>query len=183
MSSRGSTENGDSGEIIPAGILLVSLIFGGYIVWNRPFGGNTGYVWWIFLAASVLGVLYVGWGFRTITQQSGVFAAVNWLFNGIHTDKSQSSPSTNSTEKTPPPTERLKNELYFQRADRQCEWCEKRVDSPDVHHITPRSEGGPNTPENLIVLCPNCHRKADRGAISKSKLKYRVNEQLADLEV
>ncbi|WP_425607549.1 HNH endonuclease [Natrinema zhouii] len=47
----------------------------------------------------------------------------------------------------------------------------------------PRSEGGPNMPKNLIVLCPNCHRKADSGTISRSKLKYRVNEQLADLEV
>jgi|AntDeeMetagen192_2_1112575.scaffolds.fasta_scaffold00006_74 5-methylcytosine-specific restriction endonuclease McrA len=183
MSSRNSAEKEGSGEIVPAGVLLVSLIFGGYIVWNRPFGGSTGYVWWIFLVASILGILYVGWGFRVVTKQSGMFAAVNWLFANSRNNKSHSSPSNDTTEKTPPPPESLKNELYFQRADRRCEWCEERVDSPDVHHIMPRSEGGPNTPKNLIVLCPNCHRKADSGTISRSKLKYRVNEQLADLEV
>jgi tetratricopeptide (TPR) repeat protein len=28
----------------------------------------------------------------------------------------------------------------------------------DKHHIEPISESGPNTAENLIVVCPNCHR-------------------------
>ena len=85
-----------------------------------------------------------------------------------------SSSSDNSTEKTPPASEKLKNELYFERADKHCEWCGDRIDSPDVHHIQPREEGGPNKKSNLIVLCPTCHRKADRGAISRSKLKYQI---------
>jgi len=99
MSSRNSAEKEGSGEIVPAGVLLVSLIFGGYIVWNRPFGGSTGYVWWIFLVASILGILYVGWGFRVVTKQSGMFAAVNWLFANSRNNKSHSSPSNDTTEK------------------------------------------------------------------------------------
>lgn len=81
-------------------------------------------------------------------------------------------------EKINPAPENLKNELYFERANQHCEWCEEWVDTPEIHHITPRSEGGKNIAENLIVLCPNCHRKADRGIISKSKLEYKLNRQM-----
>jgi 5-methylcytosine-specific restriction endonuclease McrA len=28
----------------------------------------------------------------------------------------------------------------------------------DVHHIVPRSEGGPNQPTNLVTLCGGHHR-------------------------
>ena len=29
----------------------------------------------------------------------------------------------------------------------------------DVHHIIPVSEGGDDSPKNLITLCRNCHKK------------------------
>lgn len=81
---------------------------------------------------------------------------------------------TFGVEQTPPAPEKLKNDLYFDRANQCCEWCETWVDQPHVHHIKPRREGGPNNRMNLIVLCPNCHTKADRGAISRSKLKAKL---------
>jgi|SRR3990172_1566554 len=31
------------------------------------------------------------------------------------------------------------------------------------HHIVPVSSGGKNTKENIIVVCPTCHKKFDRG--------------------
>lgn len=31
------------------------------------------------------------------------------------------------------------------------------------HHIVPVSNGGKNTKENIIVVCPTCHKKFDRG--------------------
>tara|TARA_Y100001970_G_scaffold292291_1_gene432950 strand:+ start:15 stop:575 length:561 start_codon:yes stop_codon:yes gene_type:complete len=80
-------------------------------------------------------------------------------------------------EKTNPTPENLKNELYFERANQHCEWCEEWVDTPEIHHIVPRSEGGKNTTGNLIVLCPNCHRKADHGVLSRSKLEYKLNRK------
>jgi hypothetical protein len=36
----------------------------------------------------------------------------------------------------------------------------------DVHHITPRSEGGPNLAENLLTLCSAHHRATHRGQLS-----------------
>jgi 5-methylcytosine-specific restriction endonuclease McrA len=40
----------------------------------------------------------------------------------------------------------------------------------DVHHIIPVSEGGKNEINNMITLCPNCHRLAHRNLLSKEKL-------------
>ncbi|GAW94380.1 NUDIX domain-containing protein [Calderihabitans maritimus] len=37
----------------------------------------------------------------------------------------------------------------------------------EPHHIRRRSDGGPDRPEFMIALCPNCHRKAHHGADQK----------------
>jgi formylglycine-generating enzyme required for sulfatase activity len=41
----------------------------------------------------------------------------------------------------------------------RCCLCPQHEDVTDLHHIIPISEDGPNTEDNLIVVCPNCHRK------------------------
>ena len=48
----------------------------------------------------------------------------------------------------------------------------------DIHHITPRHKGGTEDPSNLVVLCPSCHRYADRGAYSTSQLRKLMKEHL-----
>lgn len=48
-----------------------------------------------------------------------------------------------------------------------CGWDD---DTCDVHHIHPRKEGGSDELTNLAVLCPNHHRGADRGKISREEL-------------
>lgn len=62
------------------------------------------------------------------------------------------------------------------RAQRACEMCGINISSemdPDgppyleVHHVIPLSAGGLDTPENMLALCPNCHRKIH---FSKSSL-------------
>lgn len=85
-------------------------------------------------------------------------------------------------EKTPPAPQKMKNELYYDRADGHCEHCNERVDQPHVHHITPRAEGGPNKESNLIVLCPNCHTKADAGLLAKHRLRFKAREQNKNLQ-
>lgn len=41
----------------------------------------------------------------------------------------------------------------------------------EIHHIVPVSEGGSGKLDNLIMLCPNCHKKADYGVITRDELK------------
>lgn len=47
----------------------------------------------------------------------------------------------------------------LQRANQGCMICGWKEATCDIHHIKPKKEGGTNDNSNLIVLCPNCHRK------------------------
>ena len=38
----------------------------------------------------------------------------------------------------------------------------KRPGNPEAHFI-PRSKGGLGIPENILTLCPECHRRFDQG--------------------
>lgn len=41
----------------------------------------------------------------------------------------------------------------------------------EIHHITPIAEGGEDEAGNLILLCPNHHKQADLGLISRETLR------------
>ncbi len=41
----------------------------------------------------------------------------------------------------------------------------------DIHHLVPVSKDGKDDPENLLVLCPNCHALHHRGEIPASSLR------------
>ena len=46
----------------------------------------------------------------------------------------------------------------------------------DIHHITPWEECKTHEFENLIALCPNCHRRAHKKEIDKKALRqYKAN--------
>lgn len=50
----------------------------------------------------------------------------------------------------------------------------------DVHHIIPWEACKKHEYENLIALCPNCHRRADRGEIDRKSLRiYKANLRFA----
>lgn len=59
----------------------------------------------------------------------------------------------------------------LKRADGKCEQCNKAAPfkHPDgtkyleTHHVVPLSDGGEDTVENSIALCPNCHREVHYG--------------------
>jgi hypothetical protein len=41
----------------------------------------------------------------------------------------------------------------------------------DIHHLVPVSDSGNNEPENLLVLCPNCHALHHRGGVPVESLR------------
>ena len=50
----------------------------------------------------------------------------------------------------------------------------------EIHHIIPWKKCKNHSYDNLIALCPNCHRLADRGGIDRKSLKlYKHNLQFA----
>ncbi|MGO9006426.1 MAG: HNH endonuclease [Beijerinckiaceae bacterium] len=50
----------------------------------------------------------------------------------------------------------------------------------DVHHIVAWSQCKEHEYDNLIALCPNCHRRADRGEIDRKALRlYKFNLRFA----
>ena len=57
-----------------------------------------------------------------------------------------------------------------------CQICGKQ--GSELHHIEMKSEGGKNFANNLILLCPMCHRGQDgihgKTTVSKYFLKERV---------
>lgn len=73
----------------------------------------------------------------------------------------------------------------LEMANGKCEACD--IDAPfvqfdgapylEVHHMIPLASGGPDTTENTIALCPNCHRKVhlskDRD-IFKNEIYHKV---------
>ena len=40
-----------------------------------------------------------------------------------------------------------------------CENCGIQTRNIHYHHLTPRCQGGDDSPDNLVALCPSCHRQ------------------------
>ena len=52
----------------------------------------------------------------------------------------------------------------FERDEYKCRICGSDGDGKlHVHHVIKRREGGPDSAENLITLCPSCHSKYENG--------------------
>lgn len=50
----------------------------------------------------------------------------------------------------------------------------------EIHHIIPWSQCREHKYENLIALCPNCHKMAERGKIDRKALRiYKANLRYA----
>ena len=58
----------------------------------------------------------------------------------------------------------------------QCQKCKTKKGKLHVHHVVFRSNGGTDSPENLIVLCSDCHEKLHNGEFeikgARSKTKH-----------
>lgn len=82
---------------------------------------------------------------------------------------SSSSPSTVSQRRVEIYSRSQAVRIYaLKRANGTCEGCGKeapflREDGTpylEVHHLSRLSDGGPDHPDSVIALCPNCHRQA-----------------------
>lgn len=67
------------------------------------------------------------------------------------------------------------------KCDFSCCACGKKYFC-DIHHIKPQRKGGTHDSTNLIVLCPSCHRYADRGAYTKNQLKKLKKDHIKHVE-
>ena len=67
-------------------------------------------------------------------------------------------------------------EYVLQRDGYRCQECHGTQDL-HVHHVIPKSDGGPDTPDNLITLCSGCH--ASRHPVRQVFLARRFIERLA----
>ena len=75
------------------------------------------------------------------------------------------------------------------RADGCCEYC--REDAPfrtekgqpylECHHILRLADCGPDSPYNVIGVCPNCHRRAHL-AYDRRKIKDQMKNRVSDIE-
>lgn len=70
------------------------------------------------------------------------------------------------------------------RADGNCEYCNNPGPFEDlkgnlfleVHHIHRLADDGPDSPQNVAAICPNCHKEAHFG-----KNKNAIRERLAEI--
>lgn len=60
--------------------------------------------------------------------------------------------------------------IVMKRMNVGCSICGWNKAACDIHHIIPKKFGGDNSDDNLINLCPNCHREAHSGLISNDVL-------------
>ncbi len=76
-------------------------------------------------------------------------------------------------KKVPQP---VQDQLLVEAMHRCC-LCPEHADVIDLHHIEPISEGGPNTEDNLMVVCPNCHANIHRLRIRYTSRQLRMYKE------
>jgi len=70
-------------------------------------------------------------------------------------------------------------ELAKRKANGKCMLCRKDAPFSDKdgfpflegHHIVGLAEGGPDSEDNVVALCPNCHRKMHHLGLEEDKIK------------
>ena len=65
----------------------------------------------------------------------------------------------------------IKKRMLKKQKIAHCEYCgNKTKEILQIHHIEGIASGGGNDLDNLIILCPNCHKSAHAGIIKKDDL-------------
>lgn len=79
----------------------------------------------------------------------------------------------------------IKKRILKKQKIAHCEYCgNKTKEILQIHHIEPIAKGGNNNLDNLIILCPNCHKSAHAGIIKKDELhKLKISpKELKDFQ-
>lgn len=70
------------------------------------------------------------------------------------------------------PVSKTTEKLIYQQAGSRCSFCGfGEIAALDIHHITYRSDNGPDDPANLILVCKNCHARVHSGAIPEAEVR------------
>jgi 5-methylcytosine-specific restriction enzyme A len=83
----------------------------------------------------------------------------------------QSMPSTTVGKRVVRQRSEAVRVLPLRRASGTCEGCHEtapfldKVGRPflEAHHLFRLTDGGPDLPENVVAICPNCHRRVHQG--------------------
>ena len=67
-------------------------------------------------------------------------------------------------------------EAVFERDKRRCIYCHKNNGIPNAHYIR-RSQGGLGIEQNIVTLCPDCHKQYDNGN-KREELEEYIGEYL-----
>ena len=67
-------------------------------------------------------------------------------------------------------------EYVLYRDNHICQACNGKSKDKilNVHHITPRADGGTNRPDNLITLCETCHKAYHKGKLELKIKKHKT---------
>lgn len=76
----------------------------------------------------------------------------------------------------------------------KCQICSYAIKIKDgsfyveAAHIKPKSDKGPETPDNLLILCPNHHKEFDLGnkkiiSHTKDRIKFELNGKLVEIDL
>jgi RNA-directed DNA polymerase len=73
------------------------------------------------------------------------------------------------------------------RQDKECPVCHEKITEEtgwNIHHVTPKSEGGGDNISNLVMMHPNCHRQHHNQSLraAKTGIRKEVYERLEPCE-
>jgi len=78
--------------------------------------------------------------------------------------------------------EKTARALVYERSNRACEMCD-RARATEAHHRKNRSQGGLWSPENLLHLCPACHRHIGMNPAAAREQGWAVGRNFDPAEV
>jgi len=79
----------------------------------------------------------------------------------------------------------VRRRRVLERDDHSCQRCGTPVGESDeafeLHHLIPRSAGGPDSDKNLVTLCVSCHKNAHRTMKTIHEERPEILEQLREV--